>query len=238
MATEDTPAVSLDAVSKVYSTDVVPVKALDRVGLRVPRGQFVVILGPSGSGKTTLLNLVGGIDSPTEGEVIVEGAPIGGLGRNELTVHRRTRIGFVFQFFNLIPTLTALENVELVTELVAHPRPVDELLAEVGLTERAANFPSQLSGGEQQRVAIARAMAKDPPILLCDEPTGELDFETGKRILSVIRNVSKRGGKTVLLVTHNSAIGRIADRVIRLRSGRIQEDTLNPSPLATEDLEW
>ena len=238
MASEDAPIVSLEAVSKVYSTNGIPVRALDHTGLRIPRGQFLVILGPSGSGKTTLLNLVGGIDSPTEGEVIVEGLSIGGLGRNELTMHRRTRIGFVFQFFNLIPTLTARENVELVTELVEHPRPVEEVLEGVGLTERANNFPSQLSGGEQQRVAIARALAKDPPILLCDEPTGELDFETGKRILGIIRDVSEREGKTVLLVTHNSAIGRIADRVIRLRSGRILEDSLNRSPLATEELEW
>ena len=232
------PVVRLENVSKSFSTGEVKVEALRQVDLDIAAGEFIVVLGPSGSGKTTLLNLVGGIDSPTEGEVIVEGMPIGGLGRNELTMHRRTRIGFVFQFFNLIPTLTARENVELVTELVEHPRPVEEVLEGVGLTERANNFPNQLSGGEQQRVAIARALAKDPPILLCDEPTGELDFETGKRILGIIRDGSKREGKTVLLVTHNSAIGRIADRVIRLRSGRILQDTLNRSPLATEELEW
>jgi putative ABC transport system ATP-binding protein len=182
--------------------------------------------------------MVGGIDSPTEGDVVVDGVSIGGMDRGGLTVHRRTRIGFVFQFFNLIPTLTAIENVELVTELVDHPRSFDEVLAEVGLADRTNNFPSQLSGGEQQRVSIARALVKDPPILLCDEPTGELDYETGKRILGIIREICSREGKTVLTVTHNSAIGQIADRVIRLRSGRVLEDTLNPNPLPTEDLEW
>ena len=238
MASNNGPVVSLEAVSKTYSTYGVPVHALDGVSLQVPRDQFLVLLGPSGSGKTTLLNIVGGIDSPTEGEVIVESTTLSGLSQSELTAHRRTRIGFVFQFFNLIPNLTAVENVELVSELVEHPRPVEEVLEEVGLAERANHFPGQLSGGEQQRVAIARALVKDPPILLCDEPTGELDYETAKRILGAIRDINTREGKTVLLVTHNAAIGRIADRVVRLRSGRIVEDTLNPSPMPTEELEW
>jgi len=216
----------------------VEVKALTGVTLDITRGEFIVILGPSGSGKTTLLNLVGGIDSPNSGKITADGIEITALNEKGLTDYRRNHIGFVFQFFNLIPTLTARENVEFAAELVKEPRAPLEVLAVVGLRERADHYPSELSGGEQQRVAIARALAKDPPILLCDEPTGELDFETGKHILSAMRMINEVGHKTVLLVTHNTTIGDIAHRVIRLRSGQIVEDRRNQSPIDPQELRW
>jgi len=228
----------LEDVSRSYQMGQVEVKALTGVTLNIVRGEFMVILGPSGSGKTTLLNLIGGIDSPTSGKIIVDGIEITALGDKGLTDYRRNHIGFVFQFFNLIPTLTAKENVEFAAELVEKPRDVMEVLELVGLKERADHYPSELSGGEQQRVAIARAMVKDPPILLCDEPTGELDFETGKHILSSMRRINEVDHKTVLLVTHNTAIGEIAYRVIRLRSGEIVEVRQNPSPADPQELRW
>jgi len=216
----------------------VEVQALRSVSLQLARGEFVVILGPSGSGKTTLLNMVGGIDSPTSGRVIVDGIDIAALDEKGLTQYRRSRVGFVFQFFNLIPTLTARENVEFAAELVTSPRDPVEVLEEVGLRERADHFPSELSGGEQQRVAIARALVKDPPILLCDEPTGELDFETGRHILGLIRRIGEVGNKTVLVVTHNTAVGEIARRVVRLRSGEVVESRENSNPLDPQELRW
>jgi len=231
-------AVHLEDVSRSYQMGVVEVKALAGITLDITMGEFVVILGPSGSGKTTLLNLVGGIDSPSSGRIRVNGLEIGSLDDRALTVFRRDHIGFVFQFFNLLPTLTARENVEFAAELVPAPRDPMAMLEVVGLGERADHYPSELSGGEQQRVAIARALVKDPPILLCDEPTGELDFETGKHILSAMRAVHRADHKTVLLVTHNTAIGDIADRVIRLRSGEVIEDRRNSSPLDPEELRW
>jgi putative ABC transport system ATP-binding protein len=237
-ALPEEPLILLDKVSKVYPMGRIEVHALRQVTLGINQGEFVVIMGPSGSGKTTLLNLIGGIDSPTSGRVVVDKVELNGLDEKRLTEHRRKRIGFVFQFFNLIPTLTARENVEFAAELSPGSRDVLEVLEEVGLRERADHFPSELSGGEQQRVAIARALVKNPPILLCDEPTGELDFETGKHILGVMRRIKEQEQKTVVLVTHNAAIGEIADRVVRLRSGEIVEVKSNPSPLDPERLRW
>jgi len=225
-------------VSRFYRMGRVKVRALSGVTLDVARGEFIVILGPSGSGKTTLLNLIGGLDSPTSGKIKVGGLTITALDDKGLTHYRRNRIGFVFQFFNLIPTLTVKENVEFAAALVKNPIDPMKMLRVVGLKRRANHFPSELSGGEQQRVAIARALVKDPPILLCDELTGELDFETGKRILAVMRRINEVRRKTVLLVTHNTAIGDIADRVIRLRSGEIVEDRRNPSPIDPQELRW
>lgn len=228
----------LEDVSRSYQMGQVEVRALTGVSLDITRGEFIVILGPSGSGKTTLLNLVGGIDSPTSGKITVDGIELSALNDKGLTEYRRNHIGFVFQFFNLIPTLTARENVEFAAELVKEPRDPLEVLEVVGLKERADHYPSELSGGEQQRVAIARALVKDPPILLCDEPTGELDFETGKHILSAMKMINEVNCKTVLLVTHNTAIGDIAHRVIRLRSGEITEDRRNTAPIDPQELRW
>lgn len=230
--------VQLEAVSKSYRLGEVEVRALWEVSLTIPMGEFVVFLGPSGSGKTTLLNLIGGLDLPTTGRVVVAGRDLSGLDEEALTAYRREVVGFVFQFFNLVPTLTARENVELVSELVAQPRDVREVLAAVGLAERAEHFPAALSGGEQQRVAIARALVKRPAIVLADEPTGSLDYETAVRVLGVLREAARRMGHGVLLVTHNQEIARMADRVVRLHSGRIERVTTNASPAAPEELRW
>lgn len=230
--------IKLDRASKSYRMGQITVEALHEVTLEIMAGEFVVFLGPSGSGKTTLLNLVGGLDSPTSGRVIVDGIDITSLTGHELTGFRRNHIGFIFQFFNLIPTLTARENVEFAAELVQQPRSVDELLDEVGLGERINHFPSELSGGENQRVAIARALATDPPVILCDEPTGSLDFETGKRIYKLLRVLNGSSQKTVVVVTHNSAVGEIADRVIRLRDGKVSDIISNSNPIDPEALKW
>ncbi len=230
--------IDIDDVSKSYPMGAFNVDALKDVNLKINRGELLVVLGPSGSGKTTLLNLVGGIDSASSGRITVDGTNITSLDERGLTRYRRDNIGFIFQFFNLIPTLTAAENVELAAEMVDNPRGIDEVLADVGLGERSGHFPSELSGGEQQRVAIARALVKDPPILLCDEPTGDLDFETGKHILSVIRNINRQSEKTVIIVTHNTAIGEIADKVLRLRSGEVSELKENPTPIDPDELRW
>ena len=233
-------AVSLESVWKTYGEGPTAVHALRDVSLEVPSGQFIVILGPSGSGKTTLLNLIGAIDTLSEGKLEVDGTDLAKLDSDGRTAFRRNAVGFIFQFFNLIPTLTAAENIELVAELTHHDGSAraDDVLKQVGLEERADHFPSQLSGGEQQRVAIARALSKQPPLLLCDEPTGELDFETGRMILGVLRTLNQAHGKTVLLVTHNAAIGDMADRVLRLRSGVIAEDRTNPSPVPAAEVMW
>ncbi|KPK48892.1 MAG: hypothetical protein AMK72_05855 [Planctomycetes bacterium SM23_25] len=230
-------------VSKVYETGRVQVRALDNVSLAFEGGELVVVLGPSGSGKTTLLNLVGGLDRPTAGTIRYGGTDIARLSDGDLGRFRRDHIGFVFQFFNLIPTLTARENVEFAAELVSHDsRRVEEraqeLLRLVGLEERADHFPSELSGGEQQRVAIARAMAKDPDILLCDEPTGNLDFRTGQQILGLLQKLTSEQGKTCVLVTHNTAIAAVGTRAVRLRDGRVQSDEGNASPLPASAVEW
>jgi len=234
----DKHVIVLEDITKTYQMGDVQVHALRGADLIVQRGDFAVILGPSGSGKTTLLNLIGGIDTPTTGNMIVDGVKLANLSEKDLTNYRRTKIGFVFQFFNLIPTLTAKENVELASELVEKPRDTLEVLKQVGLASKADRFPSELSGGEQQRVSIARALVKNPPILLCDEPTGELDNETGKRILSVLRRINKDEDKTVVFVTHNSAIAQMADKVIRLRDGEIHRIEHNENPLDPEKVEW
>jgi putative ABC transport system ATP-binding protein len=232
--------ISMAKVWKTYGEGVTAVHALEEVDLEVPRGQFAVILGPSGSGKTTLLNIVGAIDEGTSGAIQVEGTDLGDLDDKSRISYRRSTVGFVFQFFNLIPTLTAMENVELVAELAGDgaAERSRQALEEVGLGDRLDHFPSQLSGGEQQRVAIARALAKQPPILLCDEPTGELDFETGRMILALLRRLNRENGQTVLLVTHNAAVGEMADRVVRLRSGSIAEDRMIADPVEAEALTW
>jgi putative ABC transport system ATP-binding protein len=230
-------------VSKIYERGREEVRALDGVSLAFEGSELVVVLGPSGSGKTTLLNLVGGLDHPTAGTIRYGGTDITRLSDGDLGRFRRDHIGFVFQFFNLIPTLTARENVEFAAELVSHDsrqteERVSDLLKLVGLGERADHFPSQLSGGEQQRVAIARALAKDPDILLCDEPTGNLDFRTGQQILGLLQKLTSEQGKTCVLVTHNTAIAGVGTRVVRLRDGRVQSDERNASPLAASEVEW
>jgi len=195
-------------------------------------------LGPSGSGKTTMLNLAGGIDRPTRGRVLFRGRDISRMSDEELTMFRRKHVGFVFQFFNLIPNLTARENVELSAELVENPRDVDEVLEVVGLGHRANHLPNEMSGGEQQRVAIARALVKNPDLILCDEPTGNLDFETGKRVLEVMRRINREEGRTFVLVTHNAVIAKMADRVIHFRDGKVVREEVNPEPLEPEELSW
>ncbi|HXH61926.1 MAG TPA: ABC transporter ATP-binding protein [Fimbriimonadaceae bacterium] len=232
------PVVSLRHASKVYRTEAGDVHALKDVTLDLFPGEMVVILGPSGCGKTTLLNVVGGLDAVTSGEVVIDGTDIAAFTEAELTRFRRERIGFVFQFFNLVPTLTASENVLLAAELVKKPRDVDQVLREVGLGDRGVHFPAELSGGEQQRVAIARGLVKNPPILLCDEPTGDLDFETGRKILVLLHALTHEINQTVLLVTHNVAISKMADRIIRLRSGEVISDEHNENPLDPAELEW
>ena len=227
----------LDGVSKIYRRGASIIHALKNIDLVIHEGEFVSVIGPSGSGKTTLLNIIGGIDSPTEGSVVIDGIKLTELG-SDLTMFRRKYIGFIFQFFNLIPSLTALENVELAAELVDEPLDPEKVLDDVGLGDKLDAFPGELSGGEQQRVAIARALVKNPPILLCDEPTGELDFETGRRILGLIRDINVRYGKTVILVTHNTPISKISDRVVRLRSGEIVEDYIVEEPLDPLEITW
>jgi putative ABC transport system ATP-binding protein len=235
---EPSPIVSLDDVWKTYAMGEVTVTALAGVTLELPPGEFVVFLGPSGSGKTTLLNVIGGLDRPSRGRVEISGQDIGRFDDRRLTAYRRTSVGFIFQFFNLIPTLTARENVELAAELVGKAERAAWALEQVGLADRADHFPAELSGGEQQRVAIARAMVKDPLVMLADEPTGSLDYETALRVLRSLRDITRAQRQAVLLVTHNSVIGEMADRVVRLRSGEITETTRNASPADPESLSW
>jgi putative ABC transport system ATP-binding protein len=237
-ATERRPLYAVRGLSKSYEMGQVTVHALREVDLDIGEGELLVLLGPSGSGKSTLLNIVGGMDSPTSGTCRLRDTDIATFTERELTAYRRDHVGFIFQFFNLIPTLTARENVELAAEVSRNPMPADEALEMVGLIERADHFPAQLSGGEQQRVAIARAVVKRPEVVLGDEPTGALDYETGKLVLDVLQDVHRRSSKTVVIVTHNAAIAGMADRVVRLRSGRIAEITKNPSPVAPKDLVW
>jgi putative ABC transport system ATP-binding protein len=225
-------------LSKIYRMGDVEVYALRAVDMDLYRGEFVVLLGPSGSGKSTLLNILGGLDVPTHGSVRFLDHDLSIDDEAELTRFRREHIGFVFQFYNLIPSLTARENVALVTEIAAAPMPPEEALRLVGLSDRLDHFPAQLSGGEQQRVAIARAIAKRPEVLLCDEPTGALDFETGKRVLQVLEQVNRELGTTVAVITHNAAIAAMADRVIRLRSGQIVEVRRNATRATPDDLQW
>ena len=232
------PSVVVQALSKDYSLGSAKVQALRNVSLRLHRGDFVVFLGPSGSGKTTLLNIIGGLEQPTAGRVWVAGAYLEGMDAKGLTEYRRKQVGFVFQFFNLVPTLTAKENVELATRHIKHSTAASEVLTAVGLGDRLDHFPGELSGGEQQRVAIARALAKQPPILICDEPTGELDAETGRKVLALLQHVNRIQGITVLLVTHNAAIAKMAHHVVSMRSGTIDRVETNPTPIDAETLRW
>ena len=240
MSTENSksPLLRLENVGKVFRMGEVAVDALKNVTLDVREGEFLVMVGPSGSGKTTILNLIGGLDSVSSGELWFRNRNMTTFSPGELTQYRRDTVGFVFQFYNLVPNLTAHENVMVSTELSDHPMEASESLRLVGLDERIDHFPSQMSGGEQQRVSIARAIAKNPDLLLCDEPTGALDFETGKRVLRLLLDLNRRLGKTVLLITHNAAIAQVADRVIRLRSGQIVELHENPNPLSPEEVVW
>jgi putative ABC transport system ATP-binding protein len=225
-------------LNKTYRSGEVEVHALRDVDLDILRGEFIVLLGPSGSGKSTLLNILGGLDVPTSGEVVFAGHCLSGASESELTAYRRDHVGFVFQFYNLIPSLTVRENVALVTDIVRHPMPVDEAIDLVGLTPRRDHFPAQLSGGEQQRVAIARAIVKRPEVLLCDEPTGALDYQTGKLVLEVIARINREIGTTAVVITHNAAIAGMADRVIHLGDGRIQRIELNAHKVKPDELVW
>ena len=229
---------SLRGISKTYDLGAVRVEALKKTELDIYAGELIVILGPSGSGKTTLLNVIGGMDRPTAGRVFYRGDDITAFDERRLTLYRRREVGFIFQLYNLMSTLTARENVELATELVDKPLPAEKILISLGLKERMDHFPSQLSGGEQQRVAIARAIAKNPGLLLGDEPTGALDYETGIQILALLRQINLTYGTTVIIITHNVAIADMADRVVRLRSGRVIEDRVNPEPLPAERVIW
>lgn len=230
--------VNFENVNKTYKTGDVVVHALHDVSFEIEEGEVCVILGQSGAGKTTLLNILGGMDTLSSGTVTLGDKEISSFNKRELTTFRREDIGFVFQFYNLIPNLTALENVEIVTQMIKEPLPADKVLESVGLGERLNNFPSQLSGGEQQRVAIARALAKNPKILLCDEPTGALDYETGRQILKLLQEQSRKYGMLVVIVTHNSALVGMADRVIRMKSGTVISVQKNDNALPIEEIEW
>ena len=230
--------ISARSLTKTYMMGEVRVDALKGVDFDIFDGEFVVILGPSGSGKSTMLNLIGGIDRPTSGELSYKGKEMAGASDKELTLYRRLAVGFVFQFYNLIPNLTARENIVLSTELSTNPIPPDELLASIGLGERGGHFPPQLSGGEQQRVAIARAIGKNPALLLCDEPTGALDIKTGIQVLHILKDFSRLYKKTVVIITHNAAIGGMANRVFHVKDGLIDRITENPSPIEPEEVNW
>ncbi len=230
--------IDIKNVTRVYDTGDVKINALSGVDLEIERGELAIIVGPSGAGKTTLLNLLGGMDTASSGSIYVDGRQLVGLRGRELTRFRRYDVGFVFQFYNLVGNLTALENVELASQICPDPMPAAEALEKVGLAHRLQNFPAQLSGGEQQRVAIARALAKRPKLLLCDEPTGALDYVTGKEVLRLLQDTCRRDGMTTLIITHNSALMPMGDRVIRLRSGRVLESWTNRSPVDVERIEW
>ena len=225
-------------VGKTYRTGEVEINALHDVSFDIEKGELVVIVGPSGAGKTTLLNILGGMDTLSTGKVYLDGNEVSGLNNKQLTEYRRHDVGFVFQFYNLIGNLTALENVELANQICKNPLNAEEILRDVGLEERMKNFPSQLSGGEQQRVAIARALAKNPKLLLCDEPTGALDYQTGKAILQLLQDTGRKTGMTVIIITHNSALTAMADRVIKVRSGTISSVKLNEKPQDIAEIEW
>ena len=230
--------VKLDKVSKIYKMGEVEIRAVDNISFEISKGEFVVVVGPSGAGKTTVLNILGGMDTATEGDVYVDGSNIAEYNSHQLTAYRRDDIGFVFQFYNLVPNLTALENVELAMQICKNPLDAKKVLCDVGLEDRMGNFPAQLSGGEQQRVSIARALAKNPKLLLCDEPTGALDYQTRKAILKLLQDMCREKGMTVIVITHNSALTPMADRVIHIKNGTVSAMELNTDPTPVEEIEW
>ena len=230
--------VKLENVTKVYKMGEVEIRAADGIDFSISKGEFVVIVGPSGAGKTTVLNILGGMDTATAGKVLVDGKDVAKYTPKMLTGYRRDDIGFVFQFYNLVPNLTALENVELALQICKEPLDAKSVLEDVGLGDRLDNFPAQLSGGEQQRVSIARALAKNPKLLLCDEPTGALDYNTGKAILKLLQDTCRQKGMTVIVITHNSAIAPMADRIIHIKNGKVSGMELNPNPVPVETIEW
>ncbi len=230
--------VSFQDVSKIYRSGEVEIRAVDDISFEIRKGEFVVIVGPSGAGKTTVLNMLGGMDACSEGTILVDGSEVSRYNARQLTEYRRRDIGFVFQFYNLVQNLTALENVELAAQICPDPLDAREVLRDVGLSDRMNNFPAQLSGGEQQRVSIARALAKNPKLLLCDEPTGALDDQTGRTILQLLQDTCRQKGVTVIVITHNSALTPMADRVIRIRSGTVAEMKRNPHPTPVAEIEW
>ncbi len=230
--------VEFQNVEKVYGTGQVRVQALRDATFQVEKGELCVIVGPSGAGKTTLLNILGGMDTLTGGKVFLDGQEISAFHKRQLTAYRRQDVGFVFQFYNLIQNLTALENVELASQICKDPLDPAQVLRDVGLQNRMKNFPAQLSGGEQQRVAIARALAKNPKLLLCDEPTGALDYNTGKAILKLLQDTGRKTGMTVIIITHNSALTAMADRVIRVKNGTVASTAVNPDPRPVSEIEW
>lgn len=230
--------VKLQDITKIYKMGEVEIRAADRISFAINKGEFVVIVGPSGAGKTTVLNILGGMDTATSGKLIVDGEDITAYNAKQLTGYRREDIGFVFQFYNLVPNLTALENVELALQICRDPLDAREVMEEVGLGERLDNFPAQLSGGEQQRVSIARALAKNPKLLLCDEPTGALDYNTGKAILKLLQNMCRERGMTVIVITHNQALAPMADRLIHIKNGQVSKMELNENPMSIDEIEW
>ena len=230
--------VELRDVRKIYQMGEVEIRSVDGIDFCIDQGEFVVVVGPSGAGKTTVLNILGGMDTASSGEVWVDGNNVAEYSNKELTRYRRDDIGFVFQFYNLVQNLTAKENVELASQICKNPLKAEDVLSEVGLKERMDNFPAQLSGGEQQRVAIARALAKNPKLLLCDEPTGALDYQTGKQILKLLQNTCWKKNMTVIVITHNSALAPMADHVIEIKNGRVGREYFNESPLPVEKIEW
>ena len=230
--------VKLQDITKIYKMGEVEIRAADRISFSIEKGEFVVIVGPSGAGKTTVLNILGGMDTATDGTLTVDGEDITSYNSKKLTGYRRDDIGFVFQFYNLVPNLTALENVELALQICRDPLDAKEVLEEVGLGDRLDNFPAQLSGGEQQRVSIARALAKNPKLLLCDEPTGALDYNTGKAILKLLQNMCRERGMTVIVITHNQALAPMADRLIHIKNGQVSKMELNDDPMSIDEIEW
>ena len=238
MRSQEKSYVKLENVSKIYGSGEVKIVAVDEISFEITKGEFVIIVGPSGAGKTTVLNILGGMDKPSSGRILVDGNDIAGYSNRQLTRYRREDIGFVFQFYNLVPNLTALENVELALQICRDPLDARTVLEEVGLKGRMGNFPAQLSGGEQQRVSIARALAKNPKLLLCDEPTGALDYQTGKSILKLLQDMCRNRGMTVIVITHNTALTPMADRVIRIKNGKVSTMGLNSHPTAVEEIVW
>ena len=230
--------VKLQDITKIYKMGEVEIRAADHISFSIEKGEFVVIVGPSGAGKTTVLNILGGMDTATSGKLLVDGQDVTAYNARRLTGYRREDIGFVFQFYNLVPNLTALENVELALQICRDPLDAREVLNEVGLGDRLDNFPAQLSGGEQQRVSIARALAKNPKLLLCDEPTGALDYNTGKAILKLLQNMCRERGMTVIVITHNQAIAPMADRLIHIKNVQVSQMEMNEHPVSIDEIEW